>query len=570
MTIDKKEMARQLKQASRLLEVLGEDPFRVRAYENAARNIEAFEGDVTRLLEQDRLSEIRGVGKGLAAELSALKHGSRLALLEELELEVPQGIQDLFGVAGLGGKRIRALWNSGISDVQTLVEAARDGRLEKVAGFGKKSAQGVGTAAEFALESARRMRLDSALSAASLLCERLSTVLPQARMSSSGSLRRGLETIGDFDLVIGGVAFDQAVQAVTPHVEEMVAVKPPRITARYQDRSLDVGVAEVDAFGAVLAMWTGNADFRGELKRRADDLGLRLCWQGLFHADRRRIATPEESDLFEALQLPYVAPELRESPRIEAVPDLVAPEQVKGSIHNHTVWSDGVPTIHQLSEACIERGYRYLGLADHSKSSQVANGLSVDRLYRQAREVDEVRAELRARNCDFQLLHGVEVDILRDGRLDFEDEVLAELDYVVVSVHQNFGLSPQQQTERIVKAVSHPLADILAHPSGRLLLQRPPYEFDLAAVIEACADTGTVIEINANPRRLDLDWRWVIRAKELGCRFAVNPDAHTVAGLDDLRYGVMMARKAGLEPKDVVNTAASSARFLALLKRGSS
>ena len=292
---------------------------------------------------------------------------------------------------------------------------------------------------------------------------------------------------------------------------------------------------------------------------------LELRSDGLFKHNRL-VTTPSEEDLFKALGIAWVTPELRESSRLEQPQNLVTLSDIRGMVHNHSTWSDAEHSIREMVRAAQERGYSYLAMADHSRTSFYANGLSIERVYAQAKEIQTIRQELKHQGSDFELLHGIEVDILSDGSLDYPDEVLATLDYTVVSVHQNFTLSEKAQTERIIKAVKNPYAKILGHMTGRLLLRRPSYALDIQAIIEACAESQTIIEINANPYRLDLDWRWVIKAKELGCAFSINPDAHAINGFDDIRYGVMMARKAGLSAKDVVNTASTGQAFLSHLK----
>jgi DNA polymerase (family 10) len=554
MPIDKKVLVAQLKESARLLEVLGEDPFRARAFDNAARQLDTFGGDVARLLTEDRLTEVPGIGKGLAAELAALKTRDTLPLLDELHERVPAGVRSLFRVSGLGAKKIAALWRSGITDLPALVEAARDGRVAALKGFGAKSAQALLEAAEFALEASRYLRLDQAEVLAEAVVARLHEALPQARFEVAGELRRACEVIAGLELVAADADATE-VQAVLG--ETRSHVKDDRVQAELDGYPLTVHLCRANAFGTTLARATGNEAFWGWLEQRAGDRGVALQGQ----------AYEDEASLFTALSLPFIPPERREEAEPETVPDLVTRADIRGLVHAHTRASDGAASLREMVAAAQARGYRYLAMADHSQSSQVANGLSPERVLAQAEEVAQLRRELAAAGSDFGLLHGIEVDIRTDGSLDYDDEILARLDYVIVSVHQNFSLSLAQQTERIVRAVRHPRASILAHPTGRLLLQRPGYALDLEAVIEACAESGTVIELNANPRRLDLDWRWVKRAKAQGCRFAINPDAHAPSGYDDLRYGVAQARKGGLTTADVVNTAPNAEAFLSRLKR---
>jgi DNA polymerase (family 10) len=315
-------------------------------------------------------------------------------------------------------------------------------------------------------------------------------------------------------------------------------------------------------FGPLLALRTGNDEFRAELVERARTRGVDLSGRAALGA----LAFPEEEEFLRWLGLPSIPPELRESATPASVPGLLELSDIRGLVHNHSTWSDGALSLREMAAVARRFGFAYLAMADHSRSSTVANGLSTERLQAQAEEVRSLRREFAGEWADFELLHGVEVDILADGSLDYPDEVLSRLDYVVASVHQNFGLSRAEQTERIVRAVTNPHVGILGHATGRLLLRRPGYDVDLERVIAACADTGTVIEINANPRRLDLDWRWAVRAKESGCRFSINPDAHNGDGFDDLRFGVTVARKAGLTAADVVNTATTGSEFLRRLE----
>ena len=564
MEISKKSVAGQLKEAARLLDVLGEDAFRAKAYASAARNLEAFDGDLADLFARGRLNEIRGIGQGLAQELYALETQEQLPILVELYERVPEGVRSLFAVSGLGAKKVGALWQSGVGSLEALVEAAEDGRIAAMKGFGKKSAQNILEGAQFALEAQKRMRLDVAELFEHVVLETLETAFPDAQFQVAGSLRRGLETVGDLNLIASGVkAQDVAVALET--VATVDTVTDTCLRAHVDVRDLTLTFVPQEALGAALLMGTGNAQYRATLVECAKEKGFELKEDGLYRHDRR-INTPEESDVLVRLELPFIVPERREEAKPEPVPGLIKLEDVRGLVHNHSTWSDAAHSIREMVGAALERGYAYLAMADHSRTSYYANGLSIERVQAQANEIATIRTELQAEHGDFGLLHGIEVDILPDGSLDYPDEVLASLDYTVVSVHQNFTLSEKDQTERIIKAVQNPYASILGHATGRLLLRRPSYAVDQLAIIDACAEAGTVIEINASPYRLDMDWRMVIRAKERGCTFSINPDAHHMSGFDDVYYGVLMARKAGLTPKDVVNTAPTAQSFLAKLK----
>lgn len=562
--LSNKAIAGQLKEAARLLEVLDEDDFRARAYQNAARSIEAYEGEVFALIGAGRLTDLRGVGAGLARELSSLKREPTLAVLEDLRERVPPGVRELFRVSGLGGKKIGTLWRSGVTSLEELVAVARAGQLAELRGFGKKSAESTLQAAEFALLSQRRMRLDVAEVLASVVFGSLRDALPTAEIHLAGSFRRRLETVGNLNLVIAGAETDEVVRALEP-LGEVRERTERSVSASLEGREVYVQLVNTAQLGAALLYDTGSAAYRERLLERAEARGLELGAQGLSQ-DGQPLATPTEAAALERLELPYVVPERREWAEVAAEPELIELNDLRGLVHNHSLWSDASASIAEMVAAARERGYSYYGTGDHSRSSFYANGLSIERVLAQAEEIRALRAALEAQGSDFALLHGLEVDILPDGSLDYPDEVLATLDYAVVSVHQQFQLSEKEQTRRIIRAIEHPRSSILGHLTGRLLLRRPSYAVDIEAVLGACAATGTIVELNANPQRLDLDWRWVARGKELGCRFAINPDAHAPAGLDDARYGVWMARKAGLSPADVVNTASDGAAFLHQLK----
>lgn len=573
---DKKTLVRQLLEVSRLLEVLGAEPYRAAAYAGAARRLEAYEGDLTPLLEAGRLTDVRGIGQGVAAEVAALRASltsevpPRLPLLGELYAQVPEGVRGLLGVSGLGPKKVRALWQAGITDLGGLLEAARDGRLAKLRGFGAKSALATLAAAEFALLARERRRLDEAEALAARFERLFEAVMPGVTLTRAGELRRALETVGTPSFVVVGAPFAELVEVFAPMgatLEGADGEGAPQLSLRFEGRRLELWGAEEETLGAVLALRTGGDNFAAALTAQAVRSGLELTPSGLFRG-AARLPTPTEGDLFAQLELPDVPPERREGGLVgqEALVDV---HDIRGLIHNHSTWSDGAASLREMVAAARSLGYRYLAMADHSRTSYYANGLSLQRVAQQAEEVAQIRGELAAEGADFGLLHGLEVDILPDGSLDYPDEVLAGLDYTVVSVHQQFTLDSAKQTERLIRAVQHPHASILGHLTGRLLLRRPSYEVDVEAVLEACAAAGTVVEINANPRRLDLDWRWVVRAKALGCRFSVDPDAHHTDGYHDVRYGVLMARKAGLGAHDVINTAEDAEAFLAQLKPSS-
>lgn len=573
-TPEKKEVVRQLNEASRLLEVLGAEGFRVNAYAGAARQLDAFEGDFALLFDERRLNKLRGIGKALAAELYALAGRERLELLDELYAQVPDGVRELFRVSGLGPKKVRLLWLSGIDTLTELVAAASDGRVAELKGFGAKSAQTIGEAAGFALEATARLRLDEAEVVAGAFAVALAQTLPEAELHWAGELRRALETVGTFRAVVVGVTAATLAETLATFGTVLEQAKT-EVTATFANRRFELLCVQDGVLGAALAVRTGDDAFASALRARAAAKGLQLTVTGLSEAGTL-LPTPVEEDVFTRLELPYVPPERRDVlPGLDpekliadaaTAQPLITLKDLRGLVHNHTNWSDAAASIREMVARARSLGYGYLALADHSRTSSYANGLSIERVFAQAEEIKAVRRELQDEGAEFGLLHGLEVDILPDGTLDYPDEVLETLDYAVVSVHQHFTLSKTKQTERLVRAVQNPYASILAHPTGRLLLRRPGYELDVGAVLEACAATGTVVELNANPHRLDLDWRQLSHARDLGCSFSIDPDAHHPDGYDDLRYGVLMARKAGLKAADVVTTAPTADAFLARLK----
>ena len=571
--VSKKELVRQLTEASRLLELLGAEPFRANAYAAAARALDAFEGNFAVLFGERRLAELRGIGKGLAAEMYALRTRERLELLDELYAEVPEGVRGLLRVSGLGPKKARLLWLGGIGDLTTLVAATRDGRVADLKGFGAKSAEALRGAAAFALAAISRFRLDEAEVAAAAVATGLRDgglmdTSADAQLYWTGELRRGLETVGTLRGIVTGVSAEALERALAAFCDD-VDVSGEVVRATFAGRRLELRLSGASVLGAALTVDTGDAAFLTDLGREAAAKGLELTVSGLFRGDER-LETPTEADVFSALGLEDTPPERRDrletTKPVAPTASLVTLADLRGLVHNHSSWSDGAAPLREMVAAARDLGYSYLATADHSKTSFYANGLSVQRVFAQAEEIAAIRRELADEGSDFRVLHGLEVDIMADGSLDYPDDVLATLDYAVVSVHQQFTLSKTKQTERIVRAVQNPYASILAHMTGRLLLRRPSYELEVETVLQACAETGTVVEINANPRRLDLDWRDVSRARAFGCRFAIDPDAHHPSGYHDLRYGVLMARKAGLSVSEVVNTAPTAEAFLACLK----
>jgi DNA polymerase (family 10) len=555
-----------LETIARLLELKGENPFKIRAYINAARALETFSGNFQTTVTEEKLGELDGIGDAITKKISEYVQTGRLEYFEKLQAEFPETIFELFEITGLGGKKVKALYEQlGIKTIAELEAGAKDGRVAALPGFGAKTAANLLQSIEQRRKHSGRILLSDAKIWSDELLEHFRGHPDVSQISAGGSFRRARETIGDLDFLIATKQPQRIIEYFLTH--EAI----DRVLARGETKAsvllnygiqADLRVVANYEFPFALCYFTGSKEHNVALRGRALQNGWTLNEYRLGPEPSSKKAPqpiPEiqtEMDLYRALGLSYIPPELRENHgEIEAaeegeLPRLVELQNLRGTFHNHTNESDGQNTLQEMADAAQELGLEYLGIADHSKSSFQAHGLDETQLLKQ---VEEIHAMNTRFPDDFQLLCGVECDILKDGRLDFEDEVLAQLDYVVASVHASFTLTEKEMTKRIIRALESRYVTILGHPSGRLLLSREQYQVDLGEIIKVAAQTGTIIELNANPRRLDLDWRFWKRAKELGVRCAINPDAHSVRGLHDLWFGIQIARKGWLTRDDVVN-----------------
>lgn len=561
--MDKHAIAGVLEEIGTLLELRGEDPFRARAYYNAARALEGVEGDVAMLARTGELEKVKGFGRTTARVVRELVEAGVSSYHQELRRGTPAGLLELLGVPGLGARRVRALHvELGITSLEELERAAAEGRVAGVAGFGEKTQQKILEGIAFLRSVAGRRRQPEAWAAAEQAVDYLRAHPEVARVEVAGELRRWLEVADGVDLVASVVAGAERVIGAffeMPGVAHGERVGEAGARVRLSDGlELRLRCAAPEAFVAAWVHGTGSEAHVAALVRRAVELGLRLDGSGLWR-DGERVALGDEAELYAALGLAYVAPELREglgeveAAAVGGLPRLVTAGDLRGAFHCHTTYSDGRASVRELAEAALARGWRYLGIADHSQVAAYAGGLTPERLRRQHEEIDAWNAE---RGDELWLFKGVEADILPDGRLDYADldeDVLASCDYVVGSVHSAFGQSEAEMTRRVLRALENPHLTFLGHPTGRLLLSRKGFELDMEAVIDAAAERGVGIEINANPWRLDMDWRLWRRAREKGVKTAINPDAHSVAELDHVRFGVAVARKGWLTPEDVVS-----------------
>jgi DNA polymerase (family 10) len=558
---DKQGLIAALEECALLMELRGDNPFHCRAIEQGARILEGLEGTPADWIESGRLEGMRGIGRGLIDRVRQWAAEGRIDDLDQLRAEIPAGLLDIHRIPGLGPKKIKQLWKErAIDSVEMLEAAARSGALEGLAGFGKKSIEKILDGIEQRKKYAARHHIDVAEAAARRLLDRLGALAGVDRIECAGSLRRRRETVKDLDLIVTSRAPEEVMKAFVedPAVERVVAHGPTKSSVLLEGGiPVDLRVVAPDQFAAALMYFTGSKEHNTALRGRARRMGLKLNEYGLYPEDGDApLPAGDEAAIYKRLGLVCIPPELREdrgeidAAEKEALPRLIEPDDLRGALHAHSTWSDGKNTIEEMAEACRRRGWRYLGLCDHSQSAAYAGGLRPDALERQSEAIDKLNARLR----DFRVFKGIESDILADGRLDYTDAELQKLDLVVASVHSQFNLSREDQTDRICRALEHPATTILGHPTGRLLLRREPFAVDLERVLETAACRGVVIEINANPWRLDLEWTWIRRAKQMGCQFSIGPDAHTTAGLEDVRFGIGIARKGWLEAGDVINT----------------
>ena len=543
--------------------------FKIRAYANAARAIDAWGGNPADLQDEEALLKMPGIGKAIAEKVKELATTGKLKFLDDLKAEFPAGILDLFSIPGLGAKKIKALSEKlSISSIEQLHQACQSGRGRSWPGFGETTQDKLCRAVESRIHHAGSFQLGQVATDAETLRSFLADQSDAFQVSLAGSYRRRREIVRDLDFIVATSNPEEIAKAFASHplVESIIAQGPTKTRVRLRSGiQCDLRVVKSAEYPFALNYFTGSKEHNIEMRSRAMKRGWTLNEYRLAALPvdangkkKKPLKIPlvqEEADLYGALDLDFIAPELREnSGEFEAaekhsLPRLLEKENLRGTFHCHTTASDGHNTLEEMAAAAQELGLQYLGIADHSRSSIQAHGLDAAKLKVQVASIRKLNTTF----SDFRIFAGVECDILRDGRLDFPDEILADLDYAVASIHSVFNLSEADMTERVIKAMENPFITMLGHPTGRLLLKREPYAINIPAVLDAAAATGTWIEINAAPKRLDLDWRWWPMAKEKGVKCVINPDAHRVERLQDLWFGVGVARKGWLTKEDVVN-----------------
>ena len=570
--MDKKAVAEVLEPIAAFLELKGENPVRIRAFRTAARAIGSFPGDLRQGLEDGSLAATKGVGPATLQIAAELATTGRASLLDELREQIPPGLVEMLAISGLGVAKIRQIHEAlGIDSLPELEAAALDGRLARLPRFGQKTSENILKGIAY-LRQASAFRLSHhAAEEAEGLRLALARLPGVTAAVVAGDVRRRSEVVRDLVIVlVADVPPAELFRRLNevPGVHEFAGQDERRLTLRFAGgASAQIVVSTPVNAGAVLVQATGSEAHLKDLAERGVAQGFVVTGAALWRGSEF-VPTPDEESFYRALGLPLVPPELREGRGEVAaaaggtLPPLLRREDLRGFLHCHTTYSDGSTGVEELARACRAAGYQYLGITDHSQSAAYAGGLRADDLQRQAAEIDEVNARLEG----FRVLKGIEADILQDGRIDYDDRVLADLDFVIASVHSRFNMAEPEMTARMLAAMDNPYLTVIGHPTGRLLLSRDPYGIDLDAVIEKAAATGVALEINADPHRLDLDWRILHRARAAGVTISIGADAHNLAGIANVEYGVGMARKGWLGPADILN-ARPVDEFLAFARR---
>lgn len=560
MTMDKKAVAQVLEQIGSFLELKGENTFRVRAFRTAARAVASIPGELGDALGDGSLAGTKGIGPATLQIVQDLVNNGRSSLLEELREQVPPGLVEMLQISGLGVAKIRQIHAAlGIDSLPDLEAAARDGRLAALPRFGAKTAENILKGIAFLRQASAFKLAHHADDEAEGLRAALAALPGVLRAVTAGDVRRRSEVVRDIVMVLVAEVppadiFKRIGQL--PGVHEFAGQDERRVTLRVSGGAqAQIVITTPQNTGTVLVQATGSDEHLAQLTAHARAQGFTLDGAALWRGSQF-IPTPDEQVFYSALGLAEIPPELREghgevaAAHAGALPRLLERDDLQGFLHCHTTYSDGSTSVMELAEACQAAGYQYAGITDHSRAAAYAGGLSPEDLSRQADEIDAANARLSG----FRILKGIEADILADGALDYEDAVLRRLDFVIGSIHSRFSLSRDEMTRRVLTAMDNPHLAILGHPTGRLLLSRDPYPIDLDAIFEKAARVGVAVEINADPHRLDLDWRFVQRARALGVVLSIGADAHNLAGLRNVDYGVGIARKGWLTRGDVLNT----------------
>nr|PZN11868.1 MAG: DNA polymerase/3'-5' exonuclease PolX [Caldicoprobacter oshimai] len=556
--MDKKTVVDILNEIGLLLELKGENPFKSRAYYNAARIIEVLDEDLETLVSEGRLKDVKGIGEALNKKLTELVTTGRLKYYEELKESVPPGLVEMLKIPGLGPKKIKTLYDKlGITTIGELEYACIENRLVSLPGFGEKTQKKILEGIQFIKQFSGHHLYFEAYEEAVKLKEYLKNTGLVIRCEIAGSIRRKKEIVKDIDILATSAQPDRLMDCFVNYqgVKDVVAKGDTKTSVVLNSGiNADLRVVKDEEFPYALHHFTGSKEHNTAMRHRAKAMGIKMNEYGLFKGDVL-IRCASEEEIFEKLNLCYIPPELRENAgEIEAaergkIPTLVEEKDLKGIFHVHTTYSDGRNSLPDIVQRARELGYSYIAITDHSKSAFYASGLSEEKLLTQWEEIEA----LNRKYDDMVILKGIEVDILPDGSLDYSDDVLEKFDLVIASIHSHFKMNREEMTRRVIRAIESKHVHIIGHLTGRLLLSRDGYDIDVYEVIEAAREYGKIIEINSSPYRLDLDWRYIKYAKERGVKFAVCPDAHSIEGLEDVKYGIGIARKGWLEANDVIN-----------------
>lgn len=556
-----KDIINAIRTTAALLELHEESAFKIKSYQNAVFNLEKFSSDLSQL-SYSELCNIKGVGKSIAENIAEMQKSGSFSLLTDLLEKTPPGILELMSIKGLGAKKIRQLWKeSGIESKEQLVEAVNNDKLVNLKGFGKKTQDNIKKSLTYEEANKGKLMFSQAEAFAGELLDLIQQQLPEAIVAISGQVRRKLEIITEVQFI----ALEKNKKEIVHFLNSLEILEEQSCSSPYNWRTktkesevmVTFTFCKADEFQKVLFITTGSAE---HLSHQVGDFSLRRHAENADHKD--------EKEIYSSAGLPFYIPELREGIHefeLEEndLKNIVTTKNLKGILHNHTTYSDGKNTVREMAEYCIDRGFQYLGINDHSKSAYFyANGMYEEQVKVQQREIDQLNKEL----APFKIFKGIEVDILQDGSLDYDIDTLASFDFTVASIHSAFSMDKIKATDRILKAVTHPLTTMLGHMTGRLFLRREGYPVDYPTIIEACAANNVVIELNANPRRLDIDWRWIRKAIDKGVMISINPDAHVKEGLMDMYYGICAARKAAL-PVEMTFNAKSSSEVDAFFKQ---
>jgi DNA polymerase (family 10) len=560
--VENKSIADIFTEIADILDIQGENPFRIRSYRNAARTLGDMSESLQDLVKTGRnLEEIPGIGKSIHEKIVEIVKTGKCQSLEELKKKTPPGLTELLRLEGLGPKKVKLLYDGlGVDSVDRLEKAAQAGRLKDLSGMGEKTEEKILKSIEQFRAGIGRFKLSTGFTYAEALGRYLRDVPGVKRLDPAGSFRRRRETIGDLDILAICTKTSKVMERFVAYgeVKEVISKGETKSSIRLRNGlQVDLRVLDEESYGAALHYFTGSKAHNVAIRERAKEMGLKVSEYGVFRArDEKRLTGAREEEVFQAVGLPFIPPELREDRgEIAAaeegmLPRLIEPADIRGDLQMHTVATDGKNTIAEMAQKAKELGYSYLAITDHSQAVRVAGGLNEKALAKHLKEIEKVSGQISG----IRILKGVEVDILGDGTLDLKDDILEECEVVLGSVHSRFNMEEGEMTKRIIRAIKNPCVHILAHPTGRLILEREPYKVNLKEVIQAAIDFGVVLEINAYPDRLDLRDVDARMARDMGAKLAISTDAHSTPQLELMKFGVFTARRGWIEAKDVINT----------------